>query len=152
MLPWPSPALPGLGKCWGSLGQGVGLLPPSQSKSQSLTGKRREKQGPARITSPLPPEMAKAAEEPGAAKICLWRYSHLVLLLLFSPARGVFPPDKMWPLTSSLRETFYNGKHFKNTTATGQAAPLGLSPGVDEQPLHGPEVFIETRRADLLCI
>lgn len=61
-------------------------------------------------------------------------------------------PTTMWPLTSSLQETFYNGKHFKNTTATGQTVPAGLGPGADEQPLHGPGVFIETRRADLLCM
>lgn len=61
-------------------------------------------------------------------------------------------PSRMWPLTSSLPETFYNGKHFKNTTVAGQAVPPGLGPGADEQPLHGLGVFIETRRADLLCM
>ena len=152
MLPRPSPVVPGLGKRRGSLGEGAGLLLPSRSKSTSPMGKRREKRCPAGIASPLPPETARAAEQPGAAKTCLWRYSCLALPLLLSPARGVFPPARMWPLTSSLRETFYDGKRFKNTTATGRAAPPGLGPGADEQPLHGPEVFIETRRADLLCV
>lgn len=41
----------------------------------------------------------------------------------------VFPPDRAQPLTSSLRETFYNGKKIKNTTATGRVVLWDSVPG-----------------------
>lgn len=135
-LPWPSPAVPGLGM------------------RISAAVRVREHKGQRGAQRASPPRHHLSPPGPRRSEALLKSAFdfRLALVLLLSPACGMFLPDKVWPLTSFPQETFYNGKLFKNTTAMGQAEPLGLGPWAGEQALHGPEVFIETRRADLVCI
>lgn len=70
------------------------------------------------------------------------------LVLLLSPACGSFLPGTVWPLTS-----FPQPFTMENSLKIQQARDrLSLGGSVPERGLHGPEVFIESRRAALLCV